>query len=147
MKGSIELAIPSELGWERTAMELAASVARLMGFPADRVDDVKTAVVEATLNAIEHGNQFDANRAVSIVITPVGDRLEVVVRDQSSRPIEPPTARPDLEDQIAGRAPRRGWGIFLIRALVDDVEFESSEGGNLVRMVIRAQQRTSDGPN
>ena len=57
----VQLCIPSVLGWERVAVDLAASVARQMGFPSERVEDIKTAVSEATLNAIEHGNRLDAS--------------------------------------------------------------------------------------
>lgn len=56
----IELAIPSRLGLERVAIDAAASVAQLMGFSEDRIEDLKTAVDEACLNAIEHGNQQNA---------------------------------------------------------------------------------------
>lgn len=53
----IELHIPSVLGFERVAMETAASVAKKIGFTEDRIEDLKTAVSEACLNAIEHGNK------------------------------------------------------------------------------------------
>lgn len=125
-------------------MELAGSVAHLMGFPAEQVDDVKTAVLEATINAIEHGNRLNSRRKVSILITPDGERLEIVVRDRSRRPLEVPSVAPNLEEQIAGRAPRRGWGVFLIRSLVDEVEFVSTGRGNLVRMVVHARQPKGD---
>lgn len=47
------------LGVEKVAMSTAASVAGIMGFSADRVEDLKTAVAEACINAIEHGNKLD----------------------------------------------------------------------------------------
>ena len=40
---SIELRLPSRLGYEKVAMNTAASVARLMGFSEERVDALKTA--------------------------------------------------------------------------------------------------------
>src|SRR5947209_2667508 len=83
---TIELHIPSELGWERVAMDLAASVARKMGFPPDRVEDIKTAVAEAALNAIEHGNALDASRKVLMVPVPEDETLEIKLRDRSSTP-------------------------------------------------------------
>ena len=78
---TIELHLPSELGWERTAMDVAESVARRMGFPPDRVEDIKTAVSEATTNAIEHGNALDASQRVQIVLIPEGESLEIEVLD------------------------------------------------------------------
>ena len=53
---SVEVRLPSQLGYEKVAMSTAAAVAKLMGFREDRVEDLKTAVAEACINAIEHGN-------------------------------------------------------------------------------------------
>ena len=61
-----------------------------MGFPADRIEDIKTAVSEATLNAIEHGNALDAAQSVLIVFVPEPERLEISVRDRSPRELVPP---------------------------------------------------------
>jgi hypothetical protein len=54
-----ELRLPSRLGFEKVAMNTAASVAQIMGFSDDRVNDLKTAVAEACINAIEHGNRMN----------------------------------------------------------------------------------------
>jgi serine/threonine-protein kinase RsbW len=117
-------------------MDLAGSVARLMGFPEERVEDIRTAVLEATLNAIEHGNQFDPAKQVCIMLTPSAERLEITVRDRARRRLVLPSAAPSLEAQLAGRAPRRGWGTFLIRSLVDEVDVSSTGAGNRLRMVV-----------
>jgi serine/threonine-protein kinase RsbW len=135
--GTIELHIPSQLGWERAAMDLAAGVARRMGFPADRVDDIKTAISEATINAIEHGNGQDAGQRVQIVLVPGADKLEICIKDQSPRPFGPlDTAAPNLDDRLNGLTAARGWGIFLIRSLVDEAQFSSTKSGNVVRIVM-----------
>jgi serine/threonine-protein kinase RsbW len=139
---TIELRLPSELGWERTAMDVAGSVAKHMGFPAERVDDIKTAVSEATLNAIEHGNAGDTTQAVFIVLVPESEHLEVRVRDRAAQAFAPGAgtgSAPDLEGQMDGTVPARGWGTFLIKSLVDEVEFTSTSEGNVVRMVIHLE--------
>ena len=121
-------------------MDTAASVARRMGFPAERIEDIKTAVSEATTNAIEHGNAQDARRRVLIMLVPEGESLQISVRDRSSRPFgaanAAATASPSLEDKLTGLSNTRGWGMFLIHELVDEVEYLSSGGGNEVRMVV-----------
>jgi len=134
---TIELHLPSQLGWERAAMDLAAGVARRMGFPPERVEDIKTAVSEATTNAIEHGNKSEADQKVLIVLAPERERLEIAVKDQSETPF--PAAGPgvpSIEDKLAGVSNSRGWGMFLIRELVDEVKFTPSRAGNEVRMVV-----------
>jgi serine/threonine-protein kinase RsbW len=136
--------LPSELGWERAALDFAARVARRMGFPPERVDDLTTALNEAIANAIEHGNDFDAGKPVQIVLVPGADRLEINVRDRSTRPFPPGFdggQTPDIDQVIAGQAPVRGWGSFLIRQLVDEARFSSTKAGNVVTMIMRLPPR------
>jgi len=123
-------------------MDTAASVAKRMGFPSDRIEDIKTAVSEAATNAIEHGNQQDSKQKVLIVLVPEGESLEISVQDQSTTPfVTPPQpdAVPSMADRLAGISNTRGWGMFLIRSLVDEVEFSSTSEGNQVRMVIHLE--------
>lgn len=143
---AIELHIPSQLGWERAAMDLAESVAKRMGFPPERIEDIRTAVAEATLNAMEHGHGLDVSQKVLIDLIPQDEKLEISVRDRSSTPFssrEPLGQQPDLEAKLAAGADTRGWGMFLIKELVDEVEFSSSQRGNVVRMVIYVEPEAS----
>jgi len=129
-----ELHVPSSVGAEKIAMDFAANVAKSMAFSPERIEDLKTAVAEACLNAIEHGNKSEAGTRVGIRLTADGDRLQIAVQDRGSGPGELPT--PDIESRMAGEVAARGWGIFLIRNLMDEVSFESNEHGNVVKMII-----------
>ncbi len=132
---NLELHIPNILGFEKVAMDFVASAAKNMGFSGQRIEDLKTAVSEACINAIEHGNKMDARMKVGVVLYPEELKLQVTVQDEGDRigPVE----TPKIEDKIEGKDKPRGWGIFLIRNLVDEVKFESTpEGGNLVRMTV-----------
>jgi len=131
----IELHIPSVMGYEKTAMECAASIAKKMGFTEDRIEDLKTAVAEACLNAIEHGNKMDTSTKVGVTLTVEKTKLQVAVKDEGKGIKEIPN--PSIENKMEGKDKPRGWGIFLIKNLVNEVTFElSPEGGNLIRMVI-----------
>jgi serine/threonine-protein kinase RsbW len=135
----MELHLPSILGFEKVAMDFAASVARMMNFPEDRIENLKTAVAEACVNAIEHGNKLDADTGIRVTLTMEPLRLQVDVKDQGSGISQVTT--PDLEQKMAGKEKTRGWGIFLIQNLMDEVQFESvPEGGNVVRMVIHLEK-------
>lgn len=129
-----ELHVPSTVGSEKIAMDFAATVARNLQFPADRIEDLKTAVSEACMNAIEHGNKADASTRVGIRLTAAGDRLQIAVHDRGAG--TGPRPKPDIESRIAGKAEGRGWGIFLITNLMDEVSFESDEHGSTVKMII-----------
>lgn len=135
----LELHIPSAVGFEKVAMDFAASVARMMGCPDDRVEDLKTAVAEACLNAIEHGNRHDAGMKIGVTLTVDDSKLHIAIRDDGPGIGDVPP--PSIEDKIEGRATPRGWGIFLMRSLMDEVQFESTPGGgNVVRMVIHVDK-------
>jgi serine/threonine-protein kinase RsbW len=132
---NIELHIPSVMGYEKIAMECAASMAKKMGFTEDRIEDLKTAVAEACLNAIEHGNKMDTSTKVGITLTAEESRLQVSVKDQGKGIDQVRT--PSIESKIKGEDKPRGWGIFLIKNLVNEVTFEPSpEGGNITKMII-----------
>jgi serine/threonine-protein kinase RsbW len=131
----VELHIPSVMGYEKIAMECAASVAKKMGFTENRIEDLKTAVAEACLNAIEHGNKMDASTKVGITLTVEESRLQVAVKDEGKGIGQ--VSIPRIENKIEGKENLRGWGIFLIKNLVNEVTFEPSpEGGNVVNMII-----------
>lgn len=138
----IELRLPSRLGYERVAMDTASSLARRMGFRGDRVDALKTAISEAVTNAIEHGNQHDAAMKVVVLLTVRDDELIISVADQGRQMLDhdSTTRTPHIED-ILEKADKGGWGIWLIRELVDEVEFTTAPtGGNQVRMVIHLER-------
>jgi len=70
-----------------------------------------------------------------ITLTVEDSRLQVEVHDDGKGigQVHPPR----IEDQIEGKYKPRGWGVFLIKSLMDNVEFETMpEGGNVVRMIL-----------
>ncbi|MCJ7782643.1 MAG: ATP-binding protein [Desulfobacterales bacterium] len=131
----IELHIPSIMGFEKVAMECSASVAKKMGFTEDRIEDLKTAVAEACLNAIEHGNKLDTSTKVGVTLTIGETKLQVAVKDEGKGVGE--ISPPSIENKMEGKDKPRGWGLFLIKSLINEVTFEPSpEGGNITKMVI-----------
>src|SRR5258708_18754916 len=85
LKGKpVELRVLSRMGYEKVAMGTAASVAKLMGFPDDRIEDLKTAIAEACINAIEHGNHMNENLSVGVTLSAHDDSLEVTVLDDGA---------------------------------------------------------------
>jgi serine/threonine-protein kinase RsbW len=135
---SVEVKLPTRLGYEKVAMSTAASVAKLMGFREDRIEDLKTAVAEACINAIEHGNRLNDSLSVGVVLNAGDDALEVkVIDDGKGLKALPP--KPDIDKKIHGEEDPRGMGMFLIQALVDEAEWVAGSNGksSYVRLVIR----------
>jgi serine/threonine-protein kinase RsbW len=139
----VEVRLPSRLGFEKVAMSTAASMAKLMGFSEDRIEDLKTAIAEACINAMEHGNKMNASIPVSVVLSMKHDELEVKVMDNGSG-MEAPAPPPDIDRKMAGEEETRGMGMFLIQALVDEAEWVSAtadgEEQSFVRLVIRTNK-------
>jgi len=139
-KEVIELFVPSRLDFEQVAVDAAASLARLMGFSDDRVEDLMTAVGEACINAIEHGNQENSNVKVLVELIADDSKLQVDVHDQG-KGIPRNIQKPDIDAKIARKQSPRGWGLFLIQSLMDEVEFDwNPETGGVTRMVIHLKQ-------
>jgi serine/threonine-protein kinase RsbW len=143
MGTTVEVRIPSQLGYEKVAMDVAASVAKLKGFPPERIEDLKTAVAEACINAIEHGNHMNQKLSVGVILSASDDELEVKVIDNGTG-IEKQPPRPDIDRKMHGEEDPRGMGMFLIQALVDEAEWvRDSKGKNsYVRLVIRLDKES-----
>jgi serine/threonine-protein kinase RsbW len=134
---TVEVSLPSVLGYERVAMECSASLARFIGFSADRIDDLKTAVSEACMNAIEHGNRLRPDARVIVTMNFENDAFTVSVTDEGKGILDLPK-KPDIEQKIEKKETPRGLGIYLMEQLMDQVEFdEIANGGHVVRMVIK----------
>ena len=135
---TVEVRLPSRMGYEKVAMSTASAVAKLMGFREERVEDLKTAVAEACINAIEHGNRLNEKLSVGVVLNAGTDELEVKVIDDG-KGIKKSPVKPDIDRKMHGEEDPRGMGMFLIQALVDEAEWVAgSDGGaSYVRLVIR----------
>lgn len=135
---TVEVRLPTRMGYEKVAMSTASAVAKLMGFPPDRVEDLKTAVAEACINAIEHGNRLNEKLSVGVVLSAGADELEVKVIDDGKGMTKQP-AKPDIDRKMHGEEDPRGMGMFLIQALVDEAEWVAGKDGksSYVRLVIR----------
>ena len=138
----IELRIPSLLGAEKIAMERAVLEAKKLGFSNDRIEDLKTAVSEACTNAIEHGNKCDEQTTVSVTLAPTDSSLKVTVEDNGEWSEEEFRKAMERNPVLTGcpqnrLIKKRGWGIFLIKNLVNEVSYEpKEEGGNQLTMII-----------
>ncbi len=134
---TLEVNLPNKIGYERIAMDCSASYARIVGFLPERIEDLKTAVAEACLNAMEHGNRGRSDARVVVSMNFDGCTFSVSVMDEGEGIVQLPED-PDIEKKIERLEPPRGLGIFLIKRLVDHVEFNRlTKQGHVLRMVIK----------
>jgi serine/threonine-protein kinase RsbW len=134
---TVEVSLPNRMGYERIAMGCSASFARIVGFASERIEDLKTAVGEACINAIEHGNKGRPDTRVFVTMNFNDDIFSVSVEDQGDGISKLPKDRAVMQ-KIENLEPPKGLGTYLIKQLVDQVEFnEMTNGGHAVRMVIK----------
>jgi len=137
---TVEVSLPSKLGYERIAMECSASFAKIVGLVQERIEDLKTAVSEACLNAMEHGNKGRPEARVIVSMNFDDSAFSVSVLDEGIG-MEDLPKDPNIDDKIEGLETPRGLGIFLIKQLVDQVEFNrTGDNGHEVRMVIKLER-------
>jgi serine/threonine-protein kinase RsbW len=135
MEQLLELHLPNILGAEKEAIKKAVTVAEKMGFARDRIEDLKTALAEACINAIEHGNKFDQNKKVRVTLSADTNSLQVIVYDEGDG-IDPKKI-PQKRVRDDGFPCRRGYGVFLITNLMNEFYFEKNPGkGNNVKMLM-----------
>ncbi len=126
-KEVIELKIPSLPEFVGIARLTLSGVASRMDFSYDEIEDLKIALAEACNNAILHAY---ANEVILVKFTMEenGLRIEVVDKGAGFDPKKTERKKPPPSEE-------GGMGIFLIKALVDEVNFLSSSEGTCVEMI------------
>jgi len=135
-----ELSVPSESGNERRAMEEVAAAVGRLGLPGPTLERLKTAVAEATMNAMEHGNHYHAELPVIIEVSASDAELSVKITDEGSGPAAFDSETPDLEAKLEGVQTPRGWGLFLIKSMVDEMNVTGDEHHHTVELILHLDE-------
>ncbi len=142
-----ELRVPSEPGNERRAMEEVAGTVGGLGLPDRTMERLKTAVAEATMNAMEHGNRYREEAPVLIEVSASDAELCVKITDEGTGPPTFDPQTPDLEAKLEGAQTPRGWGLFLIKSMVDEMNVTGDERHHTVELILHlnGSEEASDG--
>lgn len=139
----IELVLPMLPDVEIAAVTAAGDLARDLGMSEDDIDAMSHAVIEACINAREHSYCTDQRIYLTFVGTqegPDSPKVEIWITDHG-RGFNPDTAR---RNRAGADAPqKRGHGLQLIQAHMDEVEIVSSENGTTVHMVKFGEKRNA----
>jgi anti-sigma regulatory factor (Ser/Thr protein kinase) len=140
-------ALSSEPGNERLALARVAESVASVGLPAARLERLKTAVAEATMNAIEHGNGNRADIPVDVEVTQRGNEIIVTISDQGGGTHSDPggQAEPDLARKLDGEQGPRGWGLFLIRNMVDAMDVTTDGQRHTIWLIMRTGEPAAEG--
>ena len=117
-----------------------------IGLDAARLERLRTAVAEATMNAIEHGNAGDPELHVDVEVYADPSALLVRISDQGSGSAPDAGEPPDIAAKLRGEQTPRGWGLFLIRNMVDDVHVSAGGDRHTVELVMELKGDDDDLP-
>lgn len=132
----VECEIPSAEGNERLAMEEVATALASIALPNRQLERLKTAVAEATMNAIEHGNHFRADQPVAIQVLASSNAVAVRISDNGGEQVIGEPELPDIDLKLDGLQSPRGWGLFLMKSLVDELHVTSDQQHHIIELVL-----------
>jgi anti-sigma regulatory factor (Ser/Thr protein kinase) len=92
-------------------------------------------VAEATMNAMEHGNRYDPDLPVEIAVARSDSVLSVRITDHGGSREIPRAETPDIEAKLAGEQAPRGWGLFLIENMVDEVRADGDGDRHTLELI------------
>ena len=126
-----EMIIPMGDDTELIAAHAVEEIARRHSFQPKAITQIKTALVEACINATEHSHSPD--RKIYQKFAVEDDKIVITI---SNRGIKIPSQKvAEMTMQIEPDEGRRGWGLKLMRTLMDDVKFEQVDDGTRISMV------------
>lgn len=131
-----EFEVPSGEGNERDVMKRVADVAQGI-LPQARMEKLKTAVAEATMNAMEHGNKNNPEIPVHVQVKASPQLLSVHITDQGGSVPIPDNPAPDLDLKLEGLQSPRGWGLYLIKQFVDEMNIVTDEKHHTLELIWR----------
>ncbi len=142
--------LPSQVGNERLAMSYVAEAVRPFHLPARRLDQLATAVAEATMNAMEHGNHYDPALPVVLQIFSSDAAIAVCISDKGGagrQSVSEDYEAPDIEAKLAELQSPRGWGLFLIQNMVDEMHVLSNEDTHTIELILHLEEHSLEGMN
>ena len=131
--------LASEEGNERIAIDKVSAAVDHLGLDSARLERLKTAVGETVMNAIEHGNEYRPELDVGVVVSATDVVVSVRVTDHGGDKPMPQTSTPDIEAKLAGEQSPRGWGLFLVEQMVDEVRSMSEGGSHTIELVMNRE--------
>jgi len=129
----MELTLPMVADIEVAAARAAGNLARQFGMSSERIDEMAHAIIEACINAREHGGCADQRIYLRFVAGSTEDgrpRMDIWITDHG-KGFDTVSVRKRRNQPGA----RRGWGLQIIEAHMDEVEIESGDHGTTLHMV------------
>ncbi len=134
-----DFTLASAPGNERSAIMRVVDAVAPLELPVRQLERLKTATGEATMNAIEHGNSNDPNLELRIVVAASDAQLVVRITDHGGDRTVPAPQPPNVAAKLEGRESARGWGLFLIEQMVDEIRHEHDSERHTLELRLRLE--------
>ncbi len=128
-----EVIVPMDDESELIAAHTLEEIARRHNVAAKAINQIKTALLEASINASEHS--LSPDRRIRQKFRVEEDRIVITVSNRGLRLADRRPAEPATGDTDADSTIRRGWGLKLIEKLMDEVHIDQADDGTSISMV------------
>ncbi len=131
-KPTVELKLPVLKNMELVATQTSEVVSKHMSLSEEQSGEISMALIEACINAFEH-SETKSEIYIHFIISD--DDLTIKVIDKGKGFDASKIKIPEIDNKINTNERKRGWGIMLIKELMDSVDFESDHTGTTLTMV------------
>ena len=129
---TVELKLPILKNMELVATQTSEVVSKHMDLSEEQSDEISMALIEACINAFEHS---ETKNEIYIHFMISDNELTIKVIDKGKGFDASKIKIPEIENKINTKERKRGWGLMLIKELMDSVDFESDHTGTTLTMV------------
>ncbi|MDG1762816.1 MAG: ATP-binding protein [Flavobacteriaceae bacterium] len=134
---TVELKLPVLKNMELVATQTSEVVSKHIGLSDDKSAEISMALIEACINAFEHS---ETKLEIYIHFMISDDELTIKVIDKGKGFDASKIKIPEIDNKINTSERKRGWGIMLIKELMDSVDFESNDKGTTLTMVKKKEK-------
>ncbi len=130
-KHQVHLTIPMYPDMELIAAKTVSVFAELNNFDEGQVEEIQLAVIESCINAFEHSQSEDKQVFIEFIMRTDALEFKITDRGVGFNPDKPPkrlTSGPVLHPDMR----KRGWGLEIVRTLMDEVDIESGADGTTI---------------
>ena len=129
---TVELKLPIIENMELVATQTAEVVSKHMQLDNEKTSEISMALIEDCINAFEHS---ESKSEIFIHFIISDESLTIKVIDKGKGFDSSKISIPNIDNKLGSDEKKRGWGIMLIKELMDSVNYESNEEGTTLTMI------------
>jgi anti-sigma regulatory factor (Ser/Thr protein kinase) len=134
-----EVVIPMVSDAELVAAKAIEQIGKNINLAQDVINQIQLALIESCINAIEHSGSYDRKIIIRFSVSP--ERLEIVI-ESPGRFFDPSTVKEPMIEEKLQSGNKRGWGLSLMRKIMDEVRVERAD--NLTRVILVKKIRPNE---